>query len=86
MFQHGKTGTHFCQVIAITRGPDYACTRREFIQHLPPRVNDDRVAIGFSPTDMVTTLVSRYHVTQVFNGACPHQHMPVRLAGYRSEG
>ena len=54
-------------------------------QHLAPVIDDHRIAVSLAPARMHAPLRRRDQAAQVFDGACPQQRFPVRLAGRHRE-
>ena len=54
-------------------------------QHLTPGINDEAVAIGRATIFMDSYLRGRDHEHRIFDRACAHEDMPVRLTGRHGE-
>src|SRR3954468_10232466 len=53
--------------------------------HMTPRIDDHRIAVGFAAVLMRATLRGREHITEIFDGASAHQQFPVCTTGRSRE-
>ena len=73
--------SHLEDASRIDFGDGNVITIMAFCDNFPPRIDDQRMAIGVALAPVVSVLSRRQHVALTLDRTCPQHHVPVRGAG-----